>query len=185
MKLPKRFQIKPVGDGYYAIDRLLVYAYILIIAATTITLVATNGVADQMYISCPGPTPCFNPLYLADCNHIRTGVFWGSTSLPWEVCTLKTLYPGYTYGNPPNPITENAWGAYILLLILVVIINHFAWNVGGERTMNVKILVTPLTEAGRKAINTHFNEQGLREKIFRRQMRIKQEQLPDLSLIHI
>ena len=183
MKLPKRFLVKPVGDGYYAIDRLLVYAYILIIVATTITLLLTRGAADQMYLSCPGPSPCTNPLYQADCASIPTGVFWGTTSLPWNICQLKTLYPGYAYGNPPDPLTENAWAAYLLLLVITVIINHFLWNVGGEKNMNVKILVTPLTEKGRTAINQHFREIGFKEKMFMKAQRIKQEQLPDGSLL--
>jgi hypothetical protein len=121
---------------------------------------------------------------MMDCTHIPTSL-WGHTSIDPIICTTPTLYPGFVYGTPPAVEVENAPFLLLLLTLLVGVLNHYLWNVGGEQTMKVKILVTPKTDKGLAAINQHFKELGFKEKMAARTMMVKQEQLPDGSLLFV
>lgn len=189
---PARFIIKRLpteGElNYYVIDRVIVYALILTTIAITLTLLITHGTKDELYVSCNSPTPCFNPLYEQDCDHLSNGLgqmigLIKPAKADPILCQTKTLYPGFIYGTPPDPFVQNAPAFIIFLAIIAIIFNHFCWNVGGEQTMKVKILVTPKNQKGLDAINQHFSEMDFKLKMARKAMKVKQEQLTDGSLL--
>lgn len=181
--VPARFMVRPVADSYYTFDRIIFSILVLTVIALTLLYVLKFGFDTNMYLRCPdNGQPCQNPIYKQDCYNLKDNI-GRKIQIDPNLCNVETFPAGFVYGTPPTSYYDELPVLFLILLLLSFGINHLVWNMGGDRTMVIKILITPKTEAGTEAINKHFREQGMKEKMFLKASKVKQEQLKDGSLL--
>lgn len=67
----------------------------------------------QLYLHCPGPTVCKNPLYQSCTEYY---------------CDFETLPPGFTIGKPMSAVYDR-YPLFVFAVVMIAFLaNHFVYN---------------------------------------------------------
>jgi hypothetical protein len=122
------FHPKPIGggkavyeNGYVVNKRIFAAGMVLVVLGLLVAFdIEGWDFSKKIYLHCPGPSMCTNPLYLT-CSEYY--------------CFYETLHPGFTIGEPPSKTYD--WYPLFVFFVMsfVVMVNHFLYN----KNFNFKI----------------------------------------------
>jgi hypothetical protein len=124
----ERFKTFTIEDRPYRFDRYLFLGGVIFLLLITLGVLFLNGFdkSEHIYINCPktSVTACQNPFFQ---DEQYCGV---NGKLPYIICGTPTFIQGFSWGEKPSWIVLNFGAIAIILMIGIILLNHFLYNTG-------------------------------------------------------